>query len=64
MVNLYKVTVTGEDDRFNDRNWDYTGTAGNPDIAGRAAMKQAKKDGLTKRQIVLIELLGEKEFGR
>ena len=65
MINLYKVEISGKDWWKNYRiTCVFTGTAGNPSIAERAALKLMKKKGFVNLQTEMITNLGDKEFGR
>ncbi len=64
MVNLYAISVIGDDYYSRYQEYVYHGTASSAAVASRAALKLAKKDGLVNRQIKSIEFISEKEFGR
>lgn len=65
MINLYKVEISGKDWLRGYRiTCIYTGTASNPSIAERAALKLAVNDNLINRKTESIINLGNKEFGR
>ena len=64
MINLFTVIVNGDDFYFHNQNYVYRGTAGSAEIASRATLRLAKKDGLVNRQVKSVELIGEKEFGK
>ncbi len=64
-MKIWRVLITtSEYIQGPPRHYSYTGTATTADIAIRQMKRVAKKDGLSKIEVLSVEMLGKKEFGR
>ena len=65
-MGLWKIEITAAEyyQGPSEIRYNYTGTATTIEVAIRLMKRKAKKQGLSKIKILLVEYLGDKEFGK